>query len=69
MTSITVICSFIDFNDPNLTESCNGQNGCNGPYGNNGCNDCNGHNGCDGCNGYNGFLDNLDLSERPGVLT
>ena len=21
------------------------------------------------CNGYNGFLDNLDLSERPGDMT
>ena len=51
---------------PNPTDSCNGQNGSNGHYCHNGCNN---HNGCDGCNEYNGFLDNLDLSERPGVLT
>ena len=39
------------------------------PNGYNGQNDCNGHNGCDCCNDYNAFLDNLDLSGRPGVLT
>ena len=54
---------------PNCSDSCDGLRGCNGPNGYNGCNGYNGHNGCDGFDGYNGFLDNLDLSERPVVLT
>ena len=53
----------------NYQRCCNGPDGYNGPNGYNGQNDCNGHNGCDCCNDYNAFLDNLDLSGRPGVLT
>ena len=61
--------------EPNCSDNCNGQRCCNGPdgyngpNGYNGQNDCNGHNGCNCCNDYNAFLDNLDLSGRPGVLT
>ena len=77
MVCITLIAAMSTFSvealaaalpEPNCSDNCSDKRGCNGPNGYNGCNGCNGHNGCDGCNGY-GFLDILDLSERPGVLT
>ena len=43
--------------------SVDGQNGYNGPKGQSACD------GSNDFNGYNGFVDNLDLSEKPGILT
>ena len=64
--------SCVDSNDPYFSNRCNGfndLNGCNGPNGYNGHHGCTGHKGSEGHNGYTGLFDNIDLSERPEILT
>ena len=71
MTLTAVTADQNGFNGPNGYNSCNAHNGCKdhnccNDY--NGCNDHNG-NGCYEHDGCNSFLDKLNLSLRPGVLT
>ena len=64
--SLMTLMAVIAVNDPS------DKFGNNDPFGYNGCSDhngCNDNNGSYDHNGCNSFLDKLDLSVRPGVLT